>query len=52
MRQDPSRSVAIAEAMAGADPIEAEETAGTSQINKLRYVATPTPPDYTNSHPL
>ena len=38
MRQDPSRYVTIADAMAGADPIEAEETASTSQISKLRYV--------------
>ncbi len=38
MRQDPSRSVTIAEVMAGADPIEAEETASTTQISKLRYI--------------
>lgn len=38
LRQDPSQSVSIAEAMAGADPIEAEETASTSQISKLRYI--------------
>ena len=38
LRQDPSRFVTVAAAMAGADPIEAEETASTSRINMLRYV--------------
>ena len=38
LRQDPLRSVSIADAMAGAAPIEAEETASTSQISKLRYI--------------
>ena len=38
LRQDPLRSVTIADAMAGAAPIEAEETASTSQISKLRYI--------------
>jgi xanthine dehydrogenase YagR molybdenum-binding subunit len=35
LRQDPSRSVAIADVMAGGAPIEAEETASTSQVEKL-----------------
>ena len=38
LRQDPTRCVTVADAMAGAQPIEAEETASTSQISKLRYV--------------
>ncbi len=35
LRQEPSRFVAIADVMAGGSPIEAEETASTSQIERL-----------------
>ena len=38
LRHDPSRFVNIADAMARADPIEAEETASASQISKLRTI--------------
>ncbi len=38
LRQDPSRFVTIAQVMAGADPIAAEETASTSQLSKLGYI--------------
>ena len=37
LRQDPSRFVTVADAMAGADPITAEETAKPSPIEKMRF---------------